>query len=66
LFVSFPPGTTGHPANLPVELKLVRDGDWDSVETLVRTFGGQGTCNVNSWAPDSTRFACISYPIRQQ
>jgi TolB protein len=66
LFVSFPPGTTGHPANLPVELKLVRDGDWDSIETLVRTFGGQGTCNVNSWAPDSARFAYVSYPIRQQ
>jgi TolB protein len=66
LFVSFPPGTTGHPANLPVELKLVRDGNWDSIETLVQTFGGQGTCNVNSWAPDSTRFAYVSYPIRQQ
>jgi TolB protein len=66
LFVSFPPGTTGHPANLPVELKLVRDGNWDIIETLVQTFGGQGTCNVNSWAPDSTRFAYVSYPIRHQ
>jgi TolB protein len=66
LFVSFPPGTTGHPANLPVELKLVRAGDWDSIETLVQTFGGQGTCNVNSWAPDSTRFAYVSYPARDQ
>jgi TolB protein len=66
LFVSFPPGTTGHPANLPVELKLVRDGNWDSIETPVQTFGGQGTCNVNSWAPDNTRFAYVSYPIRHQ
>ncbi len=66
LFVSFPPGTTGHPANLPVELKLVRAGNWDSIETLVQTFGGQGTCNVNSWAPDSTRFAYVSYPARDQ
>jgi TolB protein len=66
LFVSFPPGTTGHPANLPVELKLVRDGNWDIMETLVQTFGGQGTCNVNSWAPDSTRFAYVSYPKRHQ
>jgi TolB protein len=66
LFVSFPPGTTGHPANLPVELKLVRDGNWDSIETLIQTFGGQGTCNVNSRAPDSTRFAYVSYPIRHQ
>jgi Tol biopolymer transport system component len=66
LFVSFPPGTTGHPANLPVELKLVRDGNWDTIETLIQTFGGQGTCNVNSWAPDSTRFAYVSYAIRHQ
>lgn len=66
LFVSFPPGTTGHPANLPVELKLVRAGNWDSIETLVQTVGGQGTCNVNSWAPDSTRFAYVSYPARDQ
>jgi TolB protein len=64
LFLSFPPGTIGHPANLPIELRLVRDGNWASMETLVQTFGGQGTCNVNSWAPDSTRFAYVSYPIR--
>jgi hypothetical protein len=24
--------------------------------------GGQGTINVNSWAPDSDRFAYVSYP----
>jgi len=65
LFVSFPPGTLGHPPNVPVELKLVRDGNWQALETLVQTFGGQGTCNVNSWAPDSTRFAYVAYPIRQ-
>ena len=46
--------------------KLVRDGNWQALETLVQTFGGQGTCNVNSWAPDSTRFAYVSYPIRQR
>jgi TolB protein len=63
LFLSFPPGTTGHPPNLPIELKLVRQDDWHSPETLVQTLGGQGTCNVNSWAPDSTRFAYVSYPI---
>ena len=26
-------------------------------------FGGQGTLNVNSWSPDSTRFAYIAYPV---
>ena len=26
-------------------------------------FGGQGTLNVNSWSPDSTRFAYVAYPL---
>jgi hypothetical protein len=25
--------------------------------------GGQGTINVNSWAPDSQRFAYVDYPL---
>jgi len=27
--------------------------------------GGQGTINVNSWSPDSRRFAFVAYPIEQ-
>jgi hypothetical protein len=27
-------------------------------------FGGQGTINVNSWAPDSKRFAFVSYRLQ--
>jgi hypothetical protein len=27
----------------------------------VSLFGGQGTINVNSWSPDSRRFAYVSY-----
>lgn len=30
-------------------------------QTLVKLFGGQGSINVNSWAPDSTKFAFVSY-----
>lgn len=30
-------------------------------KTLVKLFGGQGSINVNSWSPDSTRFAFVSY-----
>jgi TolB protein len=26
-------------------------------------YGGQGTLNVNSWAPDGDRFAFVTYPI---
>lgn len=63
LYLSFPPGTLGHPANLPVELKLVTDGAWAQARTVVELFGGQGTINVNSWSPDGTRFAYVSYPV---
>jgi len=31
------------------------------IQTLTQFFGGQGTINVNSWAPDSTKFAFVSY-----
>jgi len=26
-------------------------------------FGGQGTMNVNGWAPRGTRLAFVSYPL---
>ena len=29
--------------------------------TAYSNFGGQGTMNVNSWAPDSMRFAYVTY-----
>lgn len=42
---------------------LVRDGDWANPSHAVRLFGGQGTINVNSWAPDSRRFGYVAYPV---
>jgi len=62
VYLSFPTGTEGHPADLPVELRLVRDDDWRSTETVASLIGGQGTLNVNSWSPDGTRFAYVDYP----
>lgn len=60
-FVSFPPGTLGHPADLPVLLRLIEaDG---TVRDLISLFGGQGTINVASWAPDGRRLAYVDYPI---
>lgn len=63
-YLSYPPGTTGHPENKPVELKLVEEGEWSSASTVVELFGGQGTINVNSWSPDGTSFAFVAYPLR--
>jgi Tol biopolymer transport system component len=31
------------------------------VHLLARLFGGQGTINVPSWAPDSKKLAFVSY-----
>lgn len=62
-YLSYPPGTAGHPANLPVEIRLVSDQNWRQPRIAVQLFGGQGTINVNSWSPDSNRFAYVSYPL---
>jgi Tol biopolymer transport system component len=53
-----------HPAGKNVELRLMSargDDEWGEPFTVVRLFGGQGTINVHSWAPDSRRFAFVSY-----
>jgi Tol biopolymer transport system component len=62
VYLSYPPGTTGHPADLPVELRLVSTDDWSSPTVLVSLEGGQGTINVPSWAPDGSAFAFVDYP----
>ena len=62
-----------HVPNKNVELRLMRrvapvdlNGavsatEWGEPENILKLFGGQGTINVNSWAPDSKRFAFVSY-----
>lgn len=48
-----------------VELRLM-DADGSRLKTLLTLFGGQGTINVNSWAPDSKRFAYIRYELPKE
>jgi TolB protein len=62
-YISFPPGTLGHPPDLDVEVRLVRTADWRDILWRFPLFGGQGTINVNSWSPDSRRFAFVAYPM---
>jgi len=62
-YIRFPGGTVGHPADLPVDVVLVSTGDWSTPLHCWPLFGGQGTLNVNSWSPDSTRFAYVAYPV---
>jgi Tol biopolymer transport system component len=61
-YIAFPAGTLGHPADLDVEVRVVATSDWATPLQNYPLFGGQGTINVNSWSPDSTRFAFVSYP----
>jgi hypothetical protein len=51
-----------HLPNKNVELRLM-PATGGEPKTIVELFGGQGTINVNSWAPDSRRFAFVSYKV---
>lgn len=62
-FISFPTGTLGHPADKDVIIRTMNP-DGSNQQDLDAFFGGQGTINVNSWAPDSKRFAYVSYPMK--
>jgi Tol biopolymer transport system component len=62
VYIEFPTGTEGHPADLAVQLVVVSTDDWSTPLKRIAVPGGQGTINVNSWAPDSRRFAYVSYP----
>lgn len=62
-----------HVPNKDVEIRLMeRKGtglpqnavaSWTEPRCILKLFGGQGTINVNSWAPDSRRFAFVSYDL---
>ncbi len=65
VYLGYPAGTPTHnPRDVAVEIRFVTV-DHDKVDaakrTLVKATGGQGTMNVNSWAPDSRRFAYVTY-----
>lgn len=61
VYISFPPGTLKHPANKDVILRRLRPDGSEQADLLAFN-GGQGTINVNSWAPDSQHFAFVMYP----
>ncbi len=59
-YLAYEPGTTGHPGDRNVQLRLMPAGG-GSPRILLDMFGGQGTINVPSWSPDSMRFAFVRY-----
>ena len=51
-----------HPANKNVAIMHMKS-DGSNPRKLVDLFGGQGTMNVNSWSPDSRKFAFVTYQL---
>lgn len=62
-YVSFPPGTLGHPEDVDVVVRL-READ-GTVRDLAHVFGGQGTMNVPSWDPTGRKIAIVAYVPRR-
>ena len=60
VFLSYDSSVEGHPPNKNVVLRLMPMNGGEP-EVVVELFGGQGTINVPSWAPDSKKFAFVSY-----
>jgi Tol biopolymer transport system component len=61
VFLSFPKGTANHNGKMEgVQLRLLPVGG-KTPQVLTTIFGGQGTINVNSWSPDSRKFAFVTY-----
>ncbi len=65
VFLTFPKGTSGHDARIEVQLRMIplpgAEMKHSPIQVLTKFIGGQGTINVNSWAPDSSKFAFVSY-----
>ena len=49
-----------HPPDKQVQLRIMPAEGGES-RMIAKLFGGQGTINVNSWAPDNRRLAFVSY-----
>lgn len=60
LYLAYPPGTLGHPADLPVALRLM-DPDGSNRRQILTFTGGQGSINVPCWSPDGAAFAYVRY-----
>ena len=52
-----------HPANKNVEIYLM-PAEGGEPKSVAQFFGGQGSLNVNSWAPDNRTIAFVSYRLK--
>jgi hypothetical protein len=67
VFLSFPKGVKDHDGKMDIQLRMKplpgASAAAGQIHTVTKLFGGQGTINVNSWAPDSNRFAFVQYEV---
>jgi Tol biopolymer transport system component len=75
VFLTFPAGTKTHDFKTAAQLRMIplpasnapaklpKPDDDDGMPVLIQFFGGQGSINVNSWSPDSKKFAFVSYEL---
>lgn len=62
IYLAYPPGTLGHPRDLPVAVVLC-DIDGGNRRRILEFTGGQGTMNVPNWSPDGAAFAFVRYGL---
>lgn len=65
VYVAYHAGDLEPDEHLPdknVEIRMIPAAGGPPI-TLVKLFGGQGSMNVNSWSPDSSKFAFVSYEL---
>lgn len=60
VYLSYPPGTEGHPRDLEVQLWLMAPDGRDR-RPVIDLYGGQGSLNVPCWSPDGRAFAFMRY-----
>lgn len=68
IYLTFAKGELGpneHLPNMYVSLGMM-DYDGQNKKKLLDLFGGQGSINVNSWAPDSRRIAYVKYVLHHK
>lgn len=54
-----------HLPNMEVQLRMM-DYDGSNDRCILEFFGGQGSVNVNSWHPDSKKFAFVRYELEHK
>jgi TolB protein len=62
VFLSYDKDVKGHLANQDVMLRLLPTAGGE-IQTIAKLFGGQGTIDTNSWAPDSKNLAFVSFRL---